>query len=100
MLAAWQPGTGLVSSPPVGSAPAGLWAELECAFLNTYQVRWQCFADSIGLGFAQGKTMLWRREFSTLAAACVRLLPRWRRMPRRPRSSTSGPAGPARGSAV
>jgi ceramide glucosyltransferase len=35
---------------------------LECAFLNTYQARWQSFADSIGLGFAQGKSMLWRRD--------------------------------------
>lgn len=42
--------------------PRGFWAELECAFLNTYQGRWQYAADTIGLGFAQGKTMLWRRE--------------------------------------
>jgi ceramide glucosyltransferase len=62
LLAAWDSSTGLVCSPPVGCAPAGVWAELECAFLNTYQARWQCFADSLGLGFAQGKTMLWRRE--------------------------------------
>jgi ceramide glucosyltransferase len=39
-----------------------MWAELECAFLNTYQARWQCFGDSIGMGFAQGKTMLFRRD--------------------------------------
>lgn len=62
MLAAWQPDTGLVCSPPVGSRPANIWADLECAFLNTYQARWQCFADSIGFGFAQGKSMLWRRD--------------------------------------
>ena len=62
LLSAWGPGTGLVCSPPIGCAPKGAWAELECAFLNTYQARWQCFADSIGMGFAQGKTMLWRRE--------------------------------------
>jgi ceramide glucosyltransferase len=62
MLAAWRQDTGLVCSPPIGSAPANLWAELECAFLNTYQARWQSFADSIGLGFAQGKSMLWRRD--------------------------------------
>jgi len=62
LLAAWDSSTGLVCSPPVGCAPAGVWAELECAFLNTYQARWQCFADSLGLGFAQGKTMLWRRD--------------------------------------
>src|SRR5262249_22762178 len=62
MLSAWRRTTGLVCSPPIGCAPQGVWAELECAFLNTYQARWQWFADSIGLGFAQGKTMLWRRE--------------------------------------
>lgn len=62
MLSTWRPDTGLVCSPPIGGAPQGLWAELECAFLNTHQARWQCFADSIGLGFAQGKAMLWRRD--------------------------------------
>jgi len=29
--------TGIVCSPPVGAAPSGWGAELECAFLNTYQ---------------------------------------------------------------
>jgi ceramide glucosyltransferase len=61
LLAAWKPDTGLVCSPPVGCQPAGFWAGLECAFLNTYQVRAQYVADAVGLGFAQGKTMLWRR---------------------------------------
>src|SRR5262249_28617939 len=42
MLTTWRADTGLVSSPAVGCAPANIWAELECAFLNTYQVRWQC----------------------------------------------------------
>jgi ceramide glucosyltransferase len=55
-------GVGLVCSPPVGSRPIGFWAELECAFLNTYQARWQSAADTIGFGFAQGKSMLWRRD--------------------------------------
>ena len=62
LLAAFTPGTGLVCSPPVGCSPEGLWAELECSFLNSYQARWQYVADSLGVGFAQGKTMLWRRE--------------------------------------
>ena len=61
LLAAWKPDTGLVCSPPVGCRPVGFWAGLECAFLNTYQVRAQYVADTLGLGFAQGKTMLWRR---------------------------------------
>jgi ceramide glucosyltransferase len=62
LLAAWRRDTGLVCSPPIGCVPTGLWAELECAFLNTYQARWQSLADAVGLGFAQGKCMLWRRE--------------------------------------
>jgi ceramide glucosyltransferase len=61
LFAAWRPGTGLVCSPPVGSHPKGFWAQLECAFLNTYQARWQYFAAAIGVGFAQGKTMMWWR---------------------------------------
>jgi ceramide glucosyltransferase len=61
LFASWRADTGLVASPPIGSQPDGLWAELECAFLNTYQARWQFIADAFGFGFAQGKTMLWRR---------------------------------------
>lgn len=57
----WRPDTGLVCSPPIGCMPQGFWAQLECALLNSYQARWQYTADSLGLGFAQGKTMLWRR---------------------------------------
>lgn len=62
LLGAWQADTALVCSPPIGCLPSGLWAEVECAFLNTYQARWQYFSDSAGFGFAQGKTMLWRRD--------------------------------------
>ncbi len=62
LLGSWRADTGLVCSPPVGVRPIGIWAELECAFLNTYQARWQYSADSLGLGFAQGKTMMWRRR--------------------------------------
>jgi ceramide glucosyltransferase len=73
LLAAWRTDTGLVSSPPVGCRPDGFWAELECAFLNTYQVRWQYAAAAIGLGFAQGKSMLYRRS-QIEAAGGIRLL--------------------------
>jgi ceramide glucosyltransferase len=61
LFASWRADTGLVASPPIGSQPESVWAELECAFLNTYQARWQYIADACGFGFAQGKTMLWRR---------------------------------------
>ncbi len=62
LFAHWRPDTGLVSAPPVGSAPDGLAAELECAFLNTYQARWQLAADAFGLGFAHGKNLFCRRD--------------------------------------
>jgi ceramide glucosyltransferase len=62
LLAAWRPDTGLICSPPIGCRPVGFWAELECAFLNTFQARFQYAADTLGLGFAQGKTMLWKRS--------------------------------------
>jgi ceramide glucosyltransferase len=61
LFASWRGDTGLVASPPIGCRPDGLWAEVECAFLNTYQARWQYIVDTCGFGFAQGKTMLWRR---------------------------------------
>ncbi len=38
--------------------PIGFWADLECAFLNGYQGRWQWTADSVGFDFTQGKSML------------------------------------------
>ncbi len=63
VLERWQPDTGLVCSPPVGTRPDGLGAELECAFLNTYQARWQLIADALGTAYAQGKTMFWRRAY-------------------------------------
>ena len=63
LLARWtDDGVGLVCSPPVGTEPDGLGADLECAFLNTYQARWQLSADAFGMAFAQGKTLFWRRE--------------------------------------
>jgi ceramide glucosyltransferase len=58
----WRADTGLVSAPPIGERPESIWAELECAYLNTYQARWQYAADALGTGFAQGKNMLWRRR--------------------------------------
>lgn len=62
LLAGWRgDDTGILCSPPIGCMGQGFWAELECAFLNTYQARWQYAADSVGAGFAQGKTMMLRR---------------------------------------
>ena len=63
LRAAWRSDTGLVCSTPAGSRPDGFWAEVECAFLNTLQARWQYAGEAIGLGFAQGKSMLWHKPW-------------------------------------
>ncbi len=63
MLSAWRPDTGLVCSTPIGARPDNFWALVECAFLNTLQARWQYAGEALGLGFAQGKSMLWYRPF-------------------------------------
>lgn len=62
LLARWRPDTGAVCSMPIGVRPHNFWAELECAFLNTLQARFQYVAESLGFGFAQGKTMLVRGD--------------------------------------
>jgi ceramide glucosyltransferase len=44
----------------VGVSLAGFWAELDCAFLNTLQTRWQYVGKCLGFGLAQGKKLLLR----------------------------------------
>ncbi|HJE22320.1 MAG TPA: ceramide glucosyltransferase [Methylorubrum populi] len=63
MQAAWRGKTGLVCSTPIGAQPENFFAEVECAFLNTLQARWQYAGEALGLGFAQGKSMLWHKPF-------------------------------------
>jgi ceramide glucosyltransferase len=75
LFASWDASTGLVCSPPIGARPDGFWAALECAFLNSYQARWQYLADTLGFGFAQGKTMFWRRAVLEQAGG-IRMLGR------------------------
>jgi len=62
MMSNWGPGVGLVSSPPVGAAPENFWAEVECCFLNTYQGRWQLFAQELGIAYAHGKNLMISRS--------------------------------------
>ncbi|MBD0413248.1 glycosyltransferase [Oryzicola mucosus] len=61
LMAGWRRDSGLVCSTPLGSRPQGFWAEVECVFLNSQQARWQYAGESVGLGFAQGKSMLWHK---------------------------------------
>lgn len=63
LISRWDDRTGLVTSPAAGVDPQGFGGALECAFLNGYQARWQTAADQVGLGYAQGKTLFWKRSF-------------------------------------
>lgn len=62
LLRAWRANTGLVCSTPQGTRAQNFAAFLEEAFLNSYQAKWQFVAEWFGLGFAQGKSMLWHRS--------------------------------------
>src|SRR5262245_36162035 len=73
LLQGWRSDTGILCSPPIGSLPRGFWADLECAFLNTYQARWQYAADSLSFGFAQGKSMMLRRQVLAQAGGITAL---------------------------
>jgi ceramide glucosyltransferase len=73
MLVRFSPTVGLVCSPPLGIMPQGLFAQLECGFLNSFQARWQFCADALGAGFAQGKSMMWRREIVERAGGIAAL---------------------------
>lgn len=73
LLARWDDRTGMVCSPPLGTAPESLAAELECALLDSFQGRFQIAADCFGMGFAQGKTMFTRRDILERAGGIERL---------------------------
>ena len=87
LLSSWRADTGLVSAPPIGERPQGVWAELECAYLNTYQARWQYAADAPGCGLRAGQehALAPQRPRSPRGASSrwrasrrkMRLRPRW-----------------------
>ena len=62
LLAMLSDSTGLLSHAAVGTEPIGFAAELECATLNSLEARWMLAADSVGWGFAFGKSLLWHRK--------------------------------------
>ncbi len=61
-MAEFTPETGLVSSPPIGIRPEGFAAHLECAFLNTFQAKFQMASAALGNSYAQGKMLFWDRR--------------------------------------
>jgi ceramide glucosyltransferase len=62
LFAHWTERCAVVCSPPIAIDLQGAAAELEAAFINTFQARWQLAIDELGFGFAHGKTMLLRRS--------------------------------------
>lgn len=61
VMARFGENSALVSAPPFGDRPGNLWAEVECSLLNSYAARVQYCADALGFGFAQGKTLAFRK---------------------------------------
>ncbi|MGV8839529.1 MAG: glycosyltransferase [Bauldia sp.] len=62
LLSRWQGDTGVASHAAIMIDPRSFAAEVECAFLNTYQGRWALAGDSIGRRYALGKTLMWQRR--------------------------------------
>ncbi len=62
LFARWTDDCAFVCSPIIGTDAQSSAAELEEAFLNTHQARWQLVVDELGHGFVQGKTILLRRS--------------------------------------
>ncbi len=73
MMERWDHQTGLVCSPPAGTEPENFGAHVESAWLDSFQARWQILADSVGFGFAQGKSMLFSRQLITHLGGFERL---------------------------
>jgi ceramide glucosyltransferase len=61
LLGCFGPKTGIVSTAASMTRPENFPAEIECAFINSVQDRWMLLADMGGLGYAHGKTMMFRR---------------------------------------
>ena len=94
LFARWTERCAFVCSPAVGIDAQGCAAELEAAFINTFQVRWQLAVDEARLGLCRKA----RRCFCGAGSSPVRVgSPRSRarspRTPRRPRSRAAGAAG-------
>jgi ceramide glucosyltransferase len=62
LCARWTGRCAVVCSPPIAVDVQGWAAELEAAFINTFQARWQLAIDELGFGFVHGKTMLLQRS--------------------------------------
>jgi ceramide glucosyltransferase len=73
VVSTWQADTGLVSAPPIGTRPLNMAGRLECAFLNGNQAVLQYAADSLGAGFAQGKTLFFHKPLLESAGGLAAL---------------------------
>ena len=62
LLARWRPNSGCVVSVPIASRPAQFLGRARMRLPQHLQARWEYVSDTFGLGFAQGKNMLFRRD--------------------------------------
>lgn len=57
----WDENTGCVSMAASVGRPEGFASDLECAFVNSLQARLVLAADSLGFGYALGKTLMYHK---------------------------------------
>jgi len=63
LLKHFGPDIAVTFSPPIGTRPESFWADVECAFLNSFQARVLYAGDVLRLKPIQGKSMLLRRSW-------------------------------------
>ncbi len=83
LASAWTSDAGLACSPPIGTSPRNLAAELECGFLNTYQARWQYAAIGSGFHSHRASRCSGGKRILIAGAGCMRSRPNSPRMPPR-----------------
>ena len=65
------------NTPPAGSCPQGFWAEVECAFLNAHQARWQYVADTMGIPRLESEDPLEARQRGFRTEDVLRIVRPW-----------------------
>jgi ceramide glucosyltransferase len=61
LLERWDDNTGMTSMSPGVTMPEGFASIVECAYINGLQARWILAGDSLGIGYALGKTLMYHR---------------------------------------
>ena len=73
LLERWDDNTGMTSMSPGVTMPDGFASIIECAYINGHQARWLLAGDSLGFGYALGKTLMYHRPTMERLGGLARL---------------------------